>query len=46
MEGLGKKVAENLLTMIDDPEFDGNFEFETEIIVRDSVRQIGGEMQY
>ncbi len=45
MEGLGKKVAENLLAMIDDPDFDGNYEFETEIIIRDSVRQIGGEMQ-
>ena len=42
MEGLGKKVAENLLLMIEDKSFDGNYEFETEIIERDSVKyQVG-----
>ena len=38
MEGLGRKAAENLVSMIEDISFDGNYEFETEIIERDSVK--------
>lgn len=37
---LGKKAAENLLEMIDDPEADGNYLFETEVCERDSVKTL------
>jgi len=37
---LGKKVAENLLKMIEDPFFDGNYLFDGEAVYRDSVRMI------
>ena len=35
---LGSKVAENLLNMIRNPEFDGNYLFDSEPVLRDSVR--------
>ena len=34
---LGRKVAENLLEMIRDPGFDGNYLFDSEAVLRDSV---------
>lgn len=34
---LGRKVAENLIRMIDNPEFDGNYLFLTEPVIRKSV---------
>ena len=37
---LGKKAAENLLRMIEDPSADGNYLFETEVCERDSVKTI------
>ena len=37
---LGKKAAENLLKMIDDPTADGNYLFETEVCERDSVKPL------
>ena len=37
---LGKKVTENLLKMIEDPFFDGNYLFDGEAVYRDSVRMI------
>jgi len=37
---LGKKAAENLLQMIDDPAADGNYLFETEVCERDSVKTL------
>ncbi len=37
-EALGAKVAENLLKMIELPEFDGNYLFETELMKRESVQ--------
>ena len=37
---LGKKAAENLLQMIDDPAADGNYLFETEVCERDSVKPL------
>ena len=40
MELLGKKASENLLHMIHDPFFDANYEFEAEIVERDSVRRL------
>ena len=39
-EQLGEKVAENLLRMIDDPGFDGNYLFPCEPIVRGSVQSL------
>lgn len=40
MEQLGIKASENLLRMIHDPFFDANYEFDAEIVERDSVRQL------
>lgn len=37
---LGRKVAQNLLRMIGNPEFDGNYLFEEEIVERESVRSL------
>ncbi|MBO5247124.1 MAG: GntR family transcriptional regulator [Eubacterium sp.] len=39
MEMLGKKAAENLLQLIRNPLFDANYEFDGEIIERESVRR-------
>ena len=36
-EGLGKKAAENLLRMIEEPGFDGNYLFDSEPVIRESV---------
>lgn len=40
MEKLGWKAADNLLEMIKNPKFDGNYEFELHITERDSVREL------
>lgn len=40
MEKLGKKAAENLLRMIKEPFFDANYEFDVDIVQRDSVRRL------
>lgn len=40
MEKLGKKAAENLLQMIEEPFFDANYEFEVDVVQRDSVRRL------
>jgi len=37
---LGRKAAENLLKMIDNPLFDGNYLFETKPVYRESVRRV------
>lgn len=42
MEELGRKAAENMIHLIDEPDFDGNYLFRPPILVRDSVRKIGG----
>ena len=39
-ELLGKKVAENMLAMVENPQFDGNWLFETEAVLRDSVQRL------
>lgn len=43
MNRLGEKAAENLISMIDDPLFDANYEFEPDIRVRDSAVQVREE---
>ncbi len=40
MEKLGEKAAENLIEMIKNPAFDGTYEFEDDIIIRDSVKRL------
>lgn len=40
MEKLGKKAAENLLQMIKEPFFDANYEFEVDVVQRESVRKL------
>ncbi len=40
MELLGERAAQNLLEMIRDPGFDGNYEFDLHIVERDSVREL------
>ena len=40
MERLGAKAAENLLRMIKDPAFDANYEFEVDVVPRNSVRRL------
>lgn len=37
MEELGKKAAKNLISMMKDPLFDGTYEFDSDILVQDSV---------
>lgn len=39
-EILGEKAAENMLSMIRNPSFDGNYEFKEDIVERASVREI------
>lgn len=39
-EILGEKTAQNLLKLIENPAFDGNYLFEPKAVVRDSIRQI------
>ena len=38
MEELGRKAAENMIKMIENPYFDGNYLFDSDIIERDSVK--------
>lgn len=40
MEKLGQKAADNLLRMIGDSGFDANYEFDVEVVPRDSVRRL------
>jgi GntR family transcriptional regulator of arabinose operon len=40
MEHLGQKAAENLLRLIKDPYFDADYEFDVEIVERESVAKI------
>lgn len=40
MERLGQKAAQNLLRMIKDPYFDANYEFDVDIVQRESVRKL------
>lgn len=42
MEELGKKTAENMLHLIEEPDFDGTYLYRPEILIRDSVRETGG----
>jgi GntR family transcriptional regulator of arabinose operon len=42
MMELGEKAAENMLHMIMEPDFDGNYLYRPDILVRDSVRTVGG----
>lgn len=37
MEALGRKAAENMIHMIENPYFDGNYLFDSEAVVRNSV---------
>lgn len=40
MEELGRRAAENLVRMIENPGFDGNYKFRSEAVLRNSVRTI------
>lgn len=40
MDELGKTAARNIIKMIEDPHFDGNYEFDVHVIDRDSVKKI------
>lgn len=40
MEALGRKVAENMIRMIENPYFDGNYLFDSDVVERDSVKII------
>lgn len=40
MDKLGEKAANNLLRMIENPSYDGTYEFDAEIVCRDSVKKI------
>lgn len=40
---LGEKAALNLLKMIQNPEYDGTYEFDADVVERDSVRSISTE---
>lgn len=40
MEELGEKAAGNLLHLIKDPLFDANYEFEVDVVQRDSVKKL------
>jgi GntR family transcriptional regulator of arabinose operon len=42
MKELGEKAAENMLHMIEEPGFDGNYLYRPQILVRNSVRTVGG----
>lgn len=39
MEALGRKAAENIIKMIENPCFDGNYLFDTDVVERDSVKK-------
>jgi GntR family transcriptional regulator of arabinose operon len=38
MEALGRKVAENMIKLIENPSFDGNYLFDSEAVERESVK--------
>ena len=38
---LGRKVGENLIAMIEDPDFDGNYLFDSGAVIRDSIASPG-----
>lgn len=40
MEALGKMTSENMIHMIQDPYFDGNYYFESQVVERDSVKKL------
>lgn len=40
METLGRKAAENMIKMIENPYFDGNYLFDSELIERSSVKEM------
>lgn len=40
MEQLGEKAAHNIVEMIRNPKFDGNYEFDLQVVERDSVRNL------
>lgn len=42
MEDLGQKAAENMMHLIEEPDYDGNYLYCPDILIRDSVRKIGG----
>ncbi len=42
MEELGKKAAGNMLRLIEEPDFDGNYLYRPKLLVRNSVKRIGG----
>lgn len=42
MEELGKRAAENMVHLIEDPNYNGNYLYRPEILVRDSVKRLGG----
>lgn len=42
MEELGEKAAENMLHLIEEADYDGNYLYRPEILVRDSVKKVGG----
>ncbi len=39
-EELGRKAAENLVKMIEEPGFDGNYLFDSEPVIRNSIAEI------
>lgn len=41
MELLGKKAGENIIKMINNPYFDGDYRFDSDIVERDSVKLLG-----
>lgn len=41
MERLGEKAAKNMLQMIQNPAFDGNYEFDVAVVERESVKEVG-----
>ena len=43
MGELGKRTAINLIKMINDENYNANFEFETEIVERESVKNMANE---
>ena len=41
MERLAEKAAKNMLQMIQNPAFDGNYEFDVAVVERESVKEVG-----
>lgn len=46
MEALGRRTAENMIRMIDNPFFDGNYYFDSQVIERDSVKRYTEEADH